>query len=196
VKCQFDWDGHASDREFQRAIELNPNYASAFQWRSATLTALGRIYDAIASVRRAHELDPLALIITTHMGWELYFARRYDESLEHIQKALDMASNYAPALLALGLTDEQKGLYADATTAFQKALDLFGGRPSTLGALAHAYAVSGNRAKALRALADLDELSKRRYVTPHTKALIYAGLSDKEHAFTLLEQASRTVPGK
>ena len=185
----YDWDWTGAEREFQRSIELDSNYATAHAWYATALAATGRTEQAVALRRRAQQLDPLSLIISTGVGWELHFARRYDEAIEQIQKALEMDPNFGRGRYLLGLPYEQKAMYREAIAEFQRAVELSGGSPEMLGALGHAYAVSNNREKARQALADLRELSNRRYVAPFDTALIYTGLGDQERAFEWLEKA-------
>ncbi len=188
-KVQYEWDWAGAEREFRRSIELDPNYATAHQWYSIYLTAIGRTAQALASVRRAQELDPLSLAITSQVGQALHLARRYDEAIEQIRKALEMDPNFARGHLFLGMPYEQKLMYQEALAEHEKALELSGGSPLALGALGHAYAVSGQRGKALKTLADLRELSRHRYVAPFDSAVVYAGLADKERTFEWLEKA-------
>jgi serine/threonine protein kinase/tetratricopeptide (TPR) repeat protein len=186
---QYDWDWAGAEREFQRSIELDPKYPTAHIWYGIYLGSTGRAEQAVASHRRAQQLDPLSLIINTGAGWELYFARRHQEAIEQIRKTLEMDPTFARGHWFLGLAYEQEAMYREAIAEFQKAFDLSEGSPSMLGTLGHAYALSGNREKARQALAHLQELSKRRYVPPFDPAVIYAGLGDKERAFEWLEKA-------
>jgi eukaryotic-like serine/threonine-protein kinase len=186
---QYDWDWAGAEREFLRSIELDPKYPTAHNWYGIYLGSTGRAEQAVASQRRAQQLDPLSLIINTGAGWELYFARRHQEAIEQIRKTLDMDPTFARGHWFLGLAYEQEAMYREAIAEFQKAFDLSEGSPSMLGSLGHAYALSGNLEKARQALAHLQELSKRRYVPPFDPAVIYAGLGDKERAFEWLEKA-------
>jgi eukaryotic-like serine/threonine-protein kinase len=186
---QYDWDWAGAEREFQRSIQLDPKYPTAHNWYGIYLGSTGRAEQAVASQRRAQQLDPLSLIINTGAGWELYFARRHQEAIEQIRKTLEMDPTFARGHWFLGLAYEQEAMYREAIAEFQEAFDLSEGSPSMLGTLGHAYALSGNREKARQALAHLQELSKRRYVPPFDPAVIYAGLGDKERAFEWLEKA-------
>jgi eukaryotic-like serine/threonine-protein kinase len=187
MQYELDWAG--AGREFRRSIELDPNYPTARHWYGVYLGATAQAEQGIASLKRAQQLDPLALIIGASLGQQLYLARRYDEAIAEIRKALDMDPNYATGHWWLGLPYEQKAMHREAIAEFQKALELSGGNPYARGALGHAYALSGNREKALQVLADLRELAKHRYVSPFGSAIIYAGLGDKEHALEWLDRA-------
>ena len=189
TRMSYEWDWAGAEQEFQRAIELDPNYATAHHWYAICLSATGRSEQAIASLRRAQQLDPVSLIINADVGLALHFARRYDEAIEQIRKAQEMDPNFAGARRHLGMAHEQKGMYAEAIAEFQQAVNLSPGSPFALGSLGHAYAVSGNREKARQALSDVRELSKRRYVSPFDTAVIYAGMGDKERTVEWLEKA-------
>jgi TolB-like protein/tetratricopeptide (TPR) repeat protein len=185
----YDFDFSQANREFQRAIELNPNYAIAHQqYGNNTLSALGRFDDAIAEGKRAIELDPLSLVINADLGADYYFARRYDEAIAQLRKTLEMDPGYYYAYITLGLALEMKGVPEPAVAEYQKARAL-NDDPFVLGLLAHIYAASGNQTEALKILDQLKELSKQRYVAAYSFALVYLGLGDKEQALHWLEQS-------
>jgi DNA-binding winged helix-turn-helix (wHTH) protein/TolB-like protein/Tfp pilus assembly protein PilF len=187
IKHRWDWAREDAEKEFQLAIKSKPTYAPAHQWYSSYLVAMGRFDEAIAEARRAQELEPLSFISNSHIGWILYFAGRYDEAIEHCKKLLDVDPTFFPARRYLGLVYEQKGMYKEAIAEFQQAAKL-SGSPLMMSLLAHAYAVSGNRAEAQRLLGELGK-QKQRYVSPYTVATIYAGLGEKDQAFKWLEKA-------
>jgi DNA-binding winged helix-turn-helix (wHTH) protein/TolB-like protein/Tfp pilus assembly protein PilF len=187
IKHRWDWAREDAEKEFQLAIKSKPTYAPAHQWYSSYLVAMGRFDEAIAEARRAQELEPLSFISNSHIGWILYFAGRYDEAIEHCKKLLDVDPTFFPARRYLGLVYEQKGMYKEAIAEFQQAAKL-SGSPLMMSLLAHAYAVSGNRAEAHRLLDELGK-QKQRYVSPYTVATIYAGLGEKDQAFKWLEKA-------
>jgi serine/threonine protein kinase/tetratricopeptide (TPR) repeat protein len=189
TRMSYEWDWAGAEREFQRAIELDPNYATAQHWYAICLATTGRSEQALASLKRAQELDPLSLIISADVGLELYFARRYDEAIDQVRKVLEMDPNFAAGHRPLGMAYEQKAMYTEAIAEFQKALDASRGNPFALGSLGHAYAVSGNREKARQALSDVLELSKHRYVPPFDIAVIYTGLGDEKRALEWLGKA-------
>jgi adenylate cyclase len=186
----YDWDWAAAEREFKRALELNPNNADTHHWYSHFLMGQGRIGESLAHSRRALELSPFDMLFNVHLGWHNLYAREYDQALEHIEKAIEMDQNFAQAYPWLGLILEQQGKYAEAIAAFQKAINLFPGGSSVAKAeLAHAYAVSGNREAAQKIIVELQELSKNRYVSSFQIAAIYAGLGEKDEVFAWLEKA-------
>jgi Flp pilus assembly protein TadD len=119
----------------------------------------------------------------------LYYARRYDQAIEQLGKTLEMDPNFARAHWILALAYEQVGRSEEAVLECKKAVDLSGGDPVVLGVLGHAYAMSGKRSEAQKVLAELKDLSKRRYVAPFDIALIYSGLGDKAQTLEWLEKA-------
>jgi serine/threonine protein kinase/Tfp pilus assembly protein PilF len=189
VILRYDWDWPAVEREIKRAIQLNPNYATTYQWYADYLVVMGRLDETIAQIKRAQELDPLSLIINTIVGLHLYQARQYDQAIEQCQKTLEMDPNFAQAHLALGMAYEQKARYEEAIAALQKATTLSPSNPFIVSALGHAYAVSGQPREAMKILHQLQDLSQRRYISPHEMAIIYAGLGEKDQAFAWLEKA-------
>jgi len=188
ASLHYDWDWQTAERQFQRAIELAPNYETAHQWYARYLTAMGRFDEAIAEVKRAQELEPLSLIINSAVGYAYYFARRYDQAIAESRKALEMDANFSRAHFNLGLAYEQKKMFPQAIASFQKAIASSGG-PLMEAALGHAYAVAGRRAEAQEVLDRLIELSKQRYVSAYQIATIYAGLGETDQAFAWLEKA-------
>jgi adenylate cyclase len=186
----YDWDWPAAEREFKRAIELNPNNADAHHWYSHYLMGQGRIEESLTQSRRALELSPFDILFNIHLSWHYLYARQYDQALDQIEKTVEMDKNFAQTYPWLGLILEQKGRYAEAIAAFQQAIKLFPGGSSVAEAeLAHTYAVSGNRGEAQKTIAELQELAKSKYVSSFQIAAIYAGLREKDQAFAWLEKA-------
>ncbi len=193
--CLYDFDFSQAAREFQRAIELNPNYATAHHWYgNITLAALGRFNDAIVEGKRSVELDPLSLINNADLGNTYFLARRYDEAIEQVHKTLEMDPGFYSAYLTLGQALEMKGARDAAIGEYQKARAL-NDDSSVLGLLAHAYAFSDNKIEAGKILDRLKELSKDRYVSAYSFALIYLGLGDKEEALGWLEKSYQDRAG-
>jgi len=189
VKTTYDWDWPEAKREFQRVIELNPNYATVHYWYATLLQATGPLDKAIAEARQAQEADPLSLIGNTILGHSFYYARRYEDAIEQYSKTLEMDSNFFLARLNLAMAYEEVGRREDTITEAKKAVSLSGGAPQALGVLGHGYAVAGMKAEAQKVLAELRNLSSRRYVEPLDIALIYSGLGDKSQAVEWLEKA-------
>jgi TolB-like protein/Tfp pilus assembly protein PilF len=191
----YDLDFDGSTREFRRAIELNPNYATAHHWLGVgPLTQSGRFDDAIAECKRAVELDPLSLINNADLGNTYSSARRYDEAIEQLRKTLEMDPGFYYAHWVLGLAFEAKGALDAAIEEYQKARAL-NDDPQVLALLGHAYASSGNKAEAVKILEQLKELSKQRYVSAYSLAIVYLGLGDKEEALRWLEKSYQDRAG-
>ena len=191
VDTMYDFDWAGSEREFKRAIEINPNYAPAHQYYGWYLTAVGRIDEAVAEARRAEELDPLSTETSAFIGWWLYFGRRYDDAATQLKKCLDLDPNYPICLWELGEVYEEQGRYTDALATEAKILKMDPGWSWVVADSGRAYVRSGNRAQAQRAL---DELlarlnSKSGHVSKYSVAVLYAALGDKKHALDLLEQS-------
>jgi tetratricopeptide (TPR) repeat protein len=187
---------HPAVREFERAIELNPNYPTAHQWYgSSALTALGQFDKAIAEVKRAIELDPLSLVINTDLGNTLYRARRYGDAIAQMRKTLEMDPGFYYAHWNLGSALAAKGALGPAIEEYQKARSL-NDDPSMLGLLGRALAVSGNRTDAMKILEQLNTISKERYVSAYSFALVHLGLGDKDEALRYLEKAYEDRAGE
>jgi serine/threonine protein kinase/Flp pilus assembly protein TadD len=189
VKMAYQWDWAAADREFRRAIELNPNYATAHQWYASYLVMMGRFDDSIREIKRAQELDPLSRIINANLGLHYYYARKFDESVEQLKKTISLDESFAVAHQYLGRTYIQKGMYREAIAELERARELSSNAPEVVASLGHAYAVAGRTGDAQKVLADLDEIAKERYVLPYFRAAVYTGLGDRDQAFQWLERA-------
>jgi adenylate cyclase len=186
----YDWDWTAAERGFKQALELNPNNADTHHWYSHFLMGQGRIEESLIQSKRALELSPFDILMNVHLSWHYLYARKYDKALDQIEKTIEMDKNFAQAYPWLGLILEQQGKYPEAIAAFQKAIKLFPGGSSIAEAeLAHTYAVSGDREKALKIIAKLQALAKSKYVSSFQIAAIYAGLGEKDQAFAWLEKA-------
>jgi eukaryotic-like serine/threonine-protein kinase len=184
-----DWDWAGSSREFRRALELNPNYATAHQWYGTHyLTVVERFDEAIAEGKQAEQLDPLSLVIKTDLGSSYTFARQYDTAIEQLRKTIEMDQSFYVAHWRLGTAYEMKGSFQEAIAEYQKAGKL-NDDPQMQALLGHAYAASGKRDEALRTLDQLKEISEKRYVSAYAFAIIYAGLGEKDQALQWLEQA-------
>jgi len=184
----FDWNFAESDREFQRAIQLNPNYPTAHHWYgNANLRATGRFDKAIAEEKRAQELDPLSLIINADLGTTYIYARRYDKAIEQLGKTIEMDPSFYYARWRLGMAYELKGSLHEAITEYQNARAL-NDDPTVLALMGHAYAASGKRDEASRTLDQLKQIARQRYVPAYAFALLYAGLGEKDQAFQSLER--------
>lgn len=183
----FDWSG--AERDFKRAVELSPNYATAHQWHGLYLSAMGRSEEAIAEEQRAHELDPLSPIMYRAAGVVFHNARRYDEAIEQYRKALELDANFGPALEGLGEAYGEKGMFQEAIAELGRLRTLKRGGPFSIALLAWTYARAGRRREALKLLDELNAESQRRYVSAISRSLVYTALGDKDQAFAWLEKA-------
>lgn len=189
VKHFYDWDWSGAEREFKRAIEINPSYSDAHQMYSYYLSAMGRFDEALAEMRRAQELEPLSLVKIIGIGEIYYFQRQYDQAIGQYQKALEMDPNSGVTHWAIGNVYLHKGMYDEAIAEYQKAIPLSGDSPDEPAMLAYAYALSGRRGEALQIIDELKQRSKRSYISPTIIAFIYGGLGEKDLAFELLDKA-------
>jgi TolB-like protein/Tfp pilus assembly protein PilF/DNA-binding winged helix-turn-helix (wHTH) protein len=189
IRNLYEWDWPGAEAEFRRAIQLNPNYAPARQWYGQYLCNQGRFEECIAETDQAHALDPAYLIAAVDVGNRLYEARRYNEAIAPITKALEFDPDFIQGHRYLGLVREATRSHSEALAEFRKALELSGGSPVDVAALGHAWAVSGNRTEARRAIRKLDELSKQRYASGYGRALIYTALAEHDRALDWLELA-------
>jgi tetratricopeptide (TPR) repeat protein len=149
---------------------------------------MGRSEEAISQAKRALELDPLSLSISTSLAHCFYFARQYDKAIKQFKKTLELDGNFVPAH-GIALPYEQKGMYEEAIGEWQTLARLLGNDSEVLAGLGHAYGMSGKRDKAQKVLDELKELSKRRYVQSFHLAIIYLGLGEKDQTFQLLDKA-------
>ncbi len=193
----FDWDFESAGKEFLRAIELNPGYATAHHWYAWHLSLMGRYDEAIAEMRKAKNLDPLSLIINSDLAELLVIAHFYEESISQSRKTIEMDPNFALAHNQLAQAYLQKHMYDEAVAELQKAVELSRGSPTCIANLARAYAASGKTSEAAKLLSDLKKTSSRSYSAASEIAVIYAALGDKDEAMNWLEKGfqQRFNPG-
>jgi tetratricopeptide (TPR) repeat protein len=188
-----DWDWPSTEREFKRAIELNPNSALSHDRYAECLKTRLRFNESMAEAQRAQELDPLSPEIVAQLGSVYFFAQRYDESIAQYQKALDLNPNLPVVRAELVAAYVMKRMYAQALAEFDKIADqdkaVAAENQFVLGFFGWVFAVSGRRADALKIAQELKDLSSRTYVDFYVLGSIYAGLDDKDEAFRLLQKA-------
>jgi TolB-like protein/Tfp pilus assembly protein PilF len=188
-RATFQFNFSAAKREYQRALELNPNDATAHHWFALDVLApLGESTKEIAELRRALELDPLSLAINTNLGLALIQAGRLDEAIVQLRKTIEMDPGFAFAHRTLGQAFELKGQIPQAMTEYQKAIAL-GEAPTGLGLLGHLYGTIGRKNEATKILGQLRAIRERNYFDPYNLAIVYLGLGDREQALTALEQS-------
>jgi DNA-binding winged helix-turn-helix (wHTH) protein/tetratricopeptide (TPR) repeat protein len=185
VALFFDWDWSKAEQEYQRAIALNPHYATAHHWYAWFLLTLGRFEEARASLRRAQALDPGSLTINTVMGLPDYYERHYDRAISQYERMLQLNPDFRQIHYYLGSALVQKGLHAAAVTEFKSVAP----NQQSEALLGYTYGVMGEKKLALDMIDRLNALSKQRYVSSYLKAIVYTGLGEIDEAFAQLENA-------
>jgi TolB-like protein/DNA-binding winged helix-turn-helix (wHTH) protein len=189
ARFNYDWDWNAAAAGFQRAIQLDPKYATAYQRYSLYSIAMGRFDDSLEQIKKARDLDPLSISINSSLGWRLYLARQYDRSIAQLKDTLEMDPAYEWAHLILGQAYEQKGAFDLALPELLKAVELSHNSPLMVSALAHAYALSGNPAEAQQLLNHLHAQSGKMYVSPYYIGIVYLALRKNDLAMDWFEKA-------
>jgi len=185
IAMSYEWDWETAEREFLRALELNPGYANAHHRYGYYLMLRGRWDEAGAELKRAQELDPLSMIINANIGFRLYLMRQYDAAIEHWNKNLEMDPDYPLLHGYKGMAYVMKKMYPEALAGFEKAR----GTPGDIAALGYTYGVMGRTQAARKQLAALRELGKQKFVPAFYVALLYTGMGDKDQAFAWLDRA-------
>jgi TolB-like protein/DNA-binding winged helix-turn-helix (wHTH) protein/Flp pilus assembly protein TadD len=193
----FDWDFESAEREFRRAIELNPGYATAHHWYAWHLALVGKNAEAVAEMRKAQNLDPLSLIINADLAELLLIAHSYDESILQSRKTIEMDPNFGLAHNQLAQAYLQKQNTHEAIAELQKAIQLSGDSPTCTANLARAYAAAGERNEALQLLRDLKQQSQPGFSHASEIAMVYTALGDQNQAMIWLEKGyqERFNPG-
>jgi len=187
----YDYDFERAIAEFERAIQLNPNYATSYHWISnGPLTARGEFDRAITEGKRAVELDPLSMIDNADLGQIYFYARRYDEAISQVGKAIEIDPHSYLAHYYLGQIYQLQGHLTEAIAEYQKAVEL-DDDPQALACLGQAQARIGEYDKAQKILSRMTEEAKSRYVSAYSFALMFIALGDKERAIDALERAYR-----
>lgn len=189
IKRDFEWDWSGAEREFQRAIDLNPGYVEALHWRATLLLMLGRTSDGIREKCNALTIDPLSVVIRTDLGRMLYFARDYDHAIREYQSALDLEPNFGSAHLWLANAYEQKGMFQQALSELRIAASLYQGSSYALARLGHCLAMAGQHDDSRSLLDQLKLMSKQKYVSAYDIALIHVGLREFDEALLWLRTA-------
>jgi Tfp pilus assembly protein PilF len=185
VKMHYDWDFAGAEKEFRRAIELDPGYATAHHWYGHDLVALGRLDDAVREARRAEQADPLSVIISRDVGEMLIFAGRNDEAIAQCRRTLEMDPSFALAHGVLAWAYRRKGMEEE----FLREAELgTAGNAAYPGARGFLYALTGHKAEARRVIRDLLRSSSKGYSFSTQLVGTYAYLGEKDRAFEALEQ--------
>jgi TolB-like protein/Tfp pilus assembly protein PilF len=185
----YDRDFPGAEREFKKAIELDPRYAVGHHWYAVFLTVSGRFDEALAEIRRAQELDPLSLSINAWVGWILSLAGQNEQALEQLLKTKEMDPTFRITLHRLALVYADQGMFDKAIAEAKELSRVSDGRLGTL-TLAYIYAQAGMRREALEQVSSRIEMSKNSFVSPASIGMVYALLGDKDTAFKWLERAN------
>ena len=196
LKMEIDWDFAAAENEYKRAIELNPNYASARQWYAEFLSAMGRSEEALAEINKAHEIDPFSRAVNAQIGERLFAARRFDDAIAQYKKVIEMEPTYPVVHSFLAHAYEAKGMNLDAIAEIRTAdilLEKDSAESSERKAAASCFTglqTGGQQCKATGgSLEQAQKNTNRGYESAFGVAIEYARLDDKDHAFEWLEKS-------
>jgi eukaryotic-like serine/threonine-protein kinase len=189
ISVNYNWNFPLAEKEYKRAIELNPNYATAHHWYSLYLSQMGRSEEAINEMQKALQIDPLSAIINSNLGYTYYLARRYDPAVDQLKRTLDLIPNFGLAYQYLGLSYVEKRMFSESLAFLEKANQASPEYHAFRASLASTLAKSGNLPEAEKYLQDLESTSRRRYVSPVDMAYVFAAMDRKDLAFELLEKA-------
>jgi serine/threonine-protein kinase len=185
----YDWDWLGAMREYARALELNPGFATAHHWYSFVLLVNGQAQEAMTEALTALELDPSSLSVRRGVGWLSYYTRRYEQALYHLRRAIAMNPTSEDTYRVLGLVLMQQGAYAEAERAFREAITLSPDLSYATAGVAHVLALSGRRREAEALVAELEARAHERYVTPVALCIAHLGLRNVDQVFHWLERA-------
>jgi TolB-like protein/DNA-binding winged helix-turn-helix (wHTH) protein/Flp pilus assembly protein TadD len=190
ILVQFDWDWAGAEKEFRRALELNPSNGVALHWRSHCYLALGRFDESARDSLRALDTDPVSVMLNIHLGEHHHLARQYDLAIEQYRRALELSPNHPNARPLLALAYEAKGMYAKAIAELEAAEPFWAGTSRVRGPLGRVYGLAGRRAEALRVLQELiRERAGPKYIAADDIAAVYIGLGETDRAFAWLQRA-------
>jgi serine/threonine-protein kinase len=189
LRFYADWNWPEAEKDFRRALELDPGNAGAHRMYSVYLSAMARADEALEESHRAERLDPVSIDAQTTVGWALYYARRYDQALEQCREVVDLEPDSPGAHDCLGLSDLATRRYEKAIAESQRAVELSGNELNTAVGLARAYALEGEKAEARKILDEWRARAKQTYVAPSLLAQIYIALGEKKQGLSWLETA-------
>ena len=188
VRWHYEWNYDEAEKEFERAIELNPNCSIAHHWYALFLTFSERFDEAIDEIRMARSVDPVSLIVNAAVGLVHYYAGSYDEAIGQSLRTIEMNDRFFPAYTVLGRGYTMKGRYDEAVEAFEKVIELSGRRSSALSLIAHPLVRSGRKEEAEALYDELKERSETEYVSPFDMAVLTIALGETEEALDWLER--------
>ena len=185
----YDWDWPGAEREFRRAIELDPRYPTAHQWYASMLASQARHEESIVEAHTAQELDPGFVSIRRGLGWQYFYARRYERARHHLEHAIEMNPTAEETYRILGLVQSVDGMHEAAVSTLREALALPGATSYTLATLGYALARAGETAEAERIMLDLESRAERQYVSPAALSMVRLGVGDFDRALDWMERA-------
>ncbi len=186
IAMNYDWDWATAEKEFRRAIELNPNYATAHHWYAEYLIAGGRAPESLAAIRRARELDPLSLIINTDTGKIPFYARENEAAIAQLRETLKMDPQFEDTHLWLGVVYASTGRFEEAIAECQQIRDNLWSAPC----LGYAYGISGRKEEAAKILEQMKQ--QEGLIDPHALVCVHLGLGDYDQTFAALEKGLQT----
>lgn len=182
VQMNYYWDWTEAEKEFRKAVEMNPNYAMAHNWYSQHLAFTGNSQEALREAKRAQEIDPIS---PWNSAFVSFLARQYDDAILASQKTLELDPNFAIAHMIIGLSYVQEKRYEEGISELRKA----SANPDSRALLGYAYAVAGKRTEGRKIVDELEQSATEKYVSSFPLAVAYTGLGDKDRAFAALEKA-------
>lgn len=185
----YNWEWTAAERDFRRALELNPSHALAHVWYANLLASLGRIDDALREVELARDLDPFSLVVNTNVGWTLMMAGRPGDAIVQLKRTVGLDPEYPQAHLRLGNAYMGAGRFEEGLRELEANVRLSRGSPSSVAYLAQGYALAGRPEHARELLRDVLDASERRYVSPVAVASVYVVLREADAYFVWMEKA-------
>ncbi len=185
----YEWNWTEAEHQFQLALNLNPNYAPAYQWYGMFLALQGRSDEAIAELRKALAIDPLSLVINADYGLCFYYARQYDRAIQQYEATLALDNSFSLTHNWMGMALLQVKRYDEAIAHFEQAVKLSGGSQGSYALLAYAYGRAGRPREAQDTLHTLESMSKRQYVSPAYISAAWAGVNDREKVFSWAQKA-------
>jgi tetratricopeptide (TPR) repeat protein len=188
VKVYYDHDWNGAESEFRKAIRLNPYLVLAHQRFGSYLTFMGRFEESVRHYETALEIDPFSLQINMNLATTYFLSGEYDRAVSHLRKTSELEPNYMPTLFVLGCVYIQQGRLEEAIEQFQAIYRQEEESYLALGFMGYAHALAGQRAEAETLLNVLQEVSKRKYVSPYSVLVIHLGLGPERRVFELLEQ--------
>lgn len=189
IKGNFEWNWADAEKEYKRAIEFNPGYPTAYQWYSVCLSSVGRLEEALTTIKKAQELDPLSLIINETVADRYYLLKRYDEAIAQYRKTLELDSNFSGAHAGLALVYQEEGRFQEALAECRTVRALAGNSPVRLEYLGFINAMAGRKEEAKQVLDELLAFSRQGYSLSVQIAAVYSSLNERDSAFQWLGHA-------